>query len=79
MGIPIFPVKWGPGSPFYREYGDLLAKIGDPLGRVPVLGTGDPHFTVQIGIPGDVSLSNYNKVTVTPYRVCKNNYCTRNS
>ena len=28
MGIPIFQVKWGgPGSPFYREYGDPLAKI----------------------------------------------------
>ena len=44
MGIPIFPVKWGPGSPFYREYGDPLVKIGIPW---------DPRFhgKMEMGSP----------------------------
>ena len=39
MGIPIFPVKWGSGSPFYREYG--LVKMGIPW---------DPRFHGKMGM-----------------------------
>ena len=41
MGIPIFPVKRGPGSPFYWEYGDHLTKIGTPW---------DPRFHGKMGM-----------------------------